>query len=394
MKIIGLDKWLKGNIKVEIEGDYIERLINLSINNGIFLNNFKRENATLIKCEISIKDFRKIRDILNKTQCKMKVLEKRGIPFIINRYRKRKSLVIFLGLIIFFVLYLSNYIWNIEIKIDGDISKEEITELLISKGVKVGEKKSEIKPKEISDYLRLVRDDISWVTVIYEGTNLKIEIKENVKKPEIIDLSEPCNIVAEKEGIVEKIEALNGTIRVEEGQHVKKGDLLIEGVMEGKFTGVRYVHSQGKVMARDWYTKISKVYYKQEEIYITKRNETKYALKIKNFRINLYKTLSNFEFYDTINENYKINLFGKFYLPIELIRVQNNEYTKEEKYYSYEEAIQKGLEDARNDLNKYLNADSTLLREIINTYENDQYVDVEVTYEVLESIGTKEKNVF
>ena len=35
-----------------------------------------------------------------------------------------------------------------------------------------------------------------------------------------------------------------------------------------------------------------------------------------NFKINLYKTLPNFENYDTINETNKIKLFKNFYLPI------------------------------------------------------------------------------
>lgn len=389
-----IDKWLRGNIKVEIEGYYIERLINLSINKGILLNNLKRESFCLIKCEMSSKDYKKIKKILEATQCKIKVIERKGIFPFLNRYKKRKILILGLICSVLFVIYLSGFIWSIEIKIDGNISKDEILKILTDQGVNIGEKKSKIKPKEISENFRFIRNDISWASAIYNGTNLEIEIKENVKKPEIIDVNEPCNIVAEKDGIIEKIDAINGTIRVEEGEYVKKGDLLIEGIMEGNYTGVRYVHSEGDVFAKNWYTNICKIYYKDEEINITERKEIKYALKINNFRINLYKTLSKFKFYDTINKNYRVNLFDKFYLPIELIRIQNNEYTKEEKCYSYEDAIQKGLEVARNELNNYLNVDSKLLREIINTYENDQYVDVEVTYEVLESIGTKEKNVF
>ncbi len=39
------------------------------------------------------------------------------------------------------------------------------------------------------------------------------------------------------------------------GDTVKPGDLLIEGIMEGKYTENRYVHAEGEIFAKVWYTK-------------------------------------------------------------------------------------------------------------------------------------------
>ena len=68
-------------------------------------------------------------------------------------------------------------------------------------------------------------------------------------KPEIIDEEEYCNVVANKEGIILKVNARNGTPLVKEGDVVKQGDIVIGGWMEGKYTGIRYVHAQGEVEA-------------------------------------------------------------------------------------------------------------------------------------------------
>ena len=41
---------------------------------------------------------------------------KRGLPFLLNRYRKRKIFAIALVIIIVAIIAVSNFIWNIEIR--------------------------------------------------------------------------------------------------------------------------------------------------------------------------------------------------------------------------------------------------------------------------------------
>ena len=55
---------------------------------------------------------------------------------------------------------------------------------------------------------------------------------------------EYCNIVADKAGVITKINAQTGTANVKVGDTVNVGDVLINGWMEGKYTGIRYVHSK------------------------------------------------------------------------------------------------------------------------------------------------------
>ena len=42
------------------------------------------------------------------------------------------------------------------------------------------------------------------------------------------------------------------------GDTINKGDILINGWMEGKYTGIRYVHAKGEIEAKVWYTKNKK----------------------------------------------------------------------------------------------------------------------------------------
>ena len=59
-----------------------------------------------------------------------------------------------------------------------------------------------------------------------------------------------------------------------------------------------------------------------------------------------------------------------------------------------EEAKELGIKKCEEDLNSQVEINNNLLNKYINIDAKDEYVDVEVIYEVKENIGTKEKIVF
>ncbi len=191
-----------------------------------------------------------------------------------------------------------------------------------------------------------------------------------------------------------KVNAQNGTPLVKEGDIIKAGTPLIGGWMEGKYTGIRYVHANGEVTAKVWYSQKEKIDLKQIKKEDTEKRETKYSVSINNLKINFYKTLSKFEKYDTIEEIKKLKLFSDFYLPIEITKIVNNEYTEKTIEYSKEDAKQIGIEKAKSILNEQINEKENIINTYINCNETEEFVEVEVIYEVLEEIGTKEKIVF
>ena len=242
--------------------------------------------------------------------------------------------------------------------------------------------------------LRLERDDIAWVGIEIKGTNLIIKIVEADLKPEIINEDEYCNITAKKPAMILKVNAQNGTPLVKEGDVVKQGTILIGGWMEGKYTGTRYVHAQGEVLAKVWYTNKQKIYLKETKKEETGASENKYSVNVNNFKINFYKTLSKFENYDTINENKKLKLLSNFYLPIEIIKKTNYEYKYEEKIYTEEELAKLTEEKIEKDLDEKVSQKENIINKQTNIYPNEDYIEVEVIYEVLENIGSEDKIIF
>ena len=287
----------------------------------------------------------------------------------------------------------STYIWNIEIQVEENLQLENIETDIKEAGLETGIRKSKINIQEIVNKIRLKRDDLSWIGINLEGTNAIVKIVKAKPAPEIINEKEYCNIVAKKEGIITEIIAQNGTAKVKVGDQVEQGQVLIEGTMEGKYTGIRYVHSLGETKGIVQYTKTEQFSIKEEQKIQTGNKENKYGIKINNFQINFYKTLSKFKIYDTIEEEKKIKIFSDFYLPISLTIITNKEQKNIEKEYSLEEAKNQGIQQIKEQLENEI-GQGNKVGEVINTNETEEYIDVTVTYEVLEKIGTEEKIQF
>ena len=355
-------KYILGYVRITVEGYYIERFINICTTNKLLIWNLKREKGVKLYLNIGIKDFYTAIRIAQKLKCKIKINKKRGIPFIINRYRKRKFFLILLIVMSVLISVSTKYVWNIEIQVEDNLKIENILEDINSAGLTVGIKKDKVKTEEIINQIRLRRNDISWIGIELKGTNAIVKIVKSEQPPEIINENEYTNIVASKDGTITKIIAQKGTLQVNNGDTVKKGQILIKGEMEGKYTGIRYVHSLGEVEAIVKYEKTEKFYFNKTEKRRTGKNEKKYQIKINNFQINFYKTLSNFKIYDTIEENKKLEIFSNIYLPISITKIINYEVQEDIKKYSLEEAVQIQTQKLEKEIEGEINKNDTILR--------------------------------
>ena len=386
--------YIYGYLRIVVEGYYIERFINICRNRNYMMWNIKKVNDINIALNIEIKHFKEICKIAKKTQCKISIKAKRGLPFFLNKYKKRKLFALFLIFVLAIIFFSSHFVWNIEIIEENGLTIENIMEDIQEAGLKTGTLKNDVDTKEIINKVRLERDDIAWMGIELKGTNAIVRLVKADEKPEIVDEDEYCNIISNKNGVITKINAQDGTANVKVGDTVSVGDVLINGWMEGKYTGIRYVHAKGEIEARVWYTMNKTIPYTTTEKQYTGNVETDYGIKMNNFKINFPKGVSKFKFYDTIETENKIKLFSNFYLPISVVKTTNQEYKETEKTYSVEEAKELGIQEIEEELKGQIENKENIVNKNINTYENENSIDIYVTYEVLETIGTNEKIVF
>ncbi len=247
MLAIKLWNYFKGYVIINVEGLTLEKFLNLAANNDIYIWDITRIDYTLLEMKVSIVGFKELKKIVNKIGCKLYIKEKIGFPFFTKKLKGRKMLgfgfLIFLGLIFF----LTSFIWKIEVIGNEKISTEKFLNVLEDINVKCGTMKYNIDEDKIKSIILKKIDILSFVGVEIKGTKLLIEVKEQDLFPVVIDKNTPCNIIAKKKGVIVKVIAKNGKSVVVEGDVVKKGQVLISGVIESENDFL--VHSEGEVLA-------------------------------------------------------------------------------------------------------------------------------------------------
>jgi similar to stage IV sporulation protein len=143
---------------------------------------------------------------------------------------------------------LSNFVWNIEILGTDRLDNQKILQALEKFGVKEGIEISSIDQQTLPSLLALEIDGIAWCSVNVEGVKVTVNISESAVTERFDNT--PGNLVAKCDGIITKIEVLNGTTAVTLGQTVKKGDLLVSGFTEYKDGSSTFGPSLGKIIAK------------------------------------------------------------------------------------------------------------------------------------------------
>ena len=306
-----------------------------------------------------------------------------------------------MGTLVFIILLIgisTNFIWNISIVVDGSEQLENIENDILEAGIKVGMKKSEVNIQETINKIRFKRNDISWMGIEIKGTNVIVKVVKSAEAPEVIDEKDYSNIIATKSATITKIIAQNGTAKVKNGDKVEEGQILIQGVMEGKYTGNRYVHSLGEVEGIVEYTKSEKIPLKFTEKVKTGNKETKIRIKINNFQINFYKTLSKFKIYDTIEKEKKFKIFSNLYLPISITKITVEELENVQMEYSIEKATEIGTEKLEQKLEQEIGKEKNILNKDINIiklelfeYEKDEKIRrmKEYIYKIVQDMEEK-----
>ena len=86
---------LLGYVRIQVEGYYVERFINICISRKIFIWNLKREKGVKLFLNIGINDFKKISKIARKANCKIEIVRKEECHFYYIDIKKERFLQYF-----------------------------------------------------------------------------------------------------------------------------------------------------------------------------------------------------------------------------------------------------------------------------------------------------------
>lgn len=248
MHITKFPRYLRGIVTFEIKGNKTEEFLNICAKKrlDLFQIEFGKDKTVMSCLVVTYKQIQKLKiKGLNR-----KIIKKRGIRFTLHRYRKRAGLLVGSIMMIALLIFLSGFVWNIDVTGNERLSTNVILQTLEECGFCEGERKSRLDISEIENQMMMRLPDLSWISINLDGSFAHIEVKERTMPPVSEDVSRPSNLVASMDGQIIKMEIVKGKPIAMVGSGVVKGELLVAGLYNDKKDNIIIEHSSGKVLAR------------------------------------------------------------------------------------------------------------------------------------------------
>lgn len=370
-----LNKMKTGKLILDVSVPIPEKFLNLLWRENVKISKASRIDITTVRLEINYEDYKEVENAVKKCKGKMKVVSREGFVFITYRMKKQISLIIG-GVVFVCGLYLlSTQIWAIEISTKENIAPYEIRKQLTELGVKPGIGKSDIDVYALEKKLEDINSDILWIRARIEGSTLKLVIEEKVTPPKIAN-APVGECVAAVDGEIKRVYVNSGTAKVNPGDIVRSGDVLIKGV-QGKEGEEYAVPAKGTVIANTFYEKEMELQVSGKRLEKTGKKDDDIYLNFAGKKIYLKKAINKFKYYDKIETN-------KGFINKVLYYQREEKEVKEDK----NEMVNKAASELEKSLLKTLSNDAKITNKEINVQDvEDGRIRVKVMFLVEQNIA-------
>lgn len=390
MLILRLWNYIRGYVIIIVEGYFLEKYINICTHRQLRLWNVKWQKNSKVLMNISIRDFKLLRPISRRTRCRVHIIKKKGLPFILDRYKNRKAFVIGSAICVIIFFIISSFVWDVSVTGNSKVSTEVLMGKLSENGIKLGALKYSINTDEIVENMMLELNDLARISISLRGTKIFVIVDERVNPPDLIDKKVPCDLVALKDGVISSIVAKEGLEMVKVGDTVTKGQVLITGTIENKNKEVMplMVHSMGIVKARTWYE--ASVVVEQRPVSAKRTGSKKdlYSIVFFTKKIKLFHREIPYNNSEHVEIKKKLTIGEYLVFPIEMIVDEYYEYELEQKEIDIDTAQKVASEKATALAKEQIPRNAELVKNSISIYQEDNGVSkVKAILECIEDIG-------
>ncbi len=342
---------------------------------------------------MTVKGFKLIRPVARKSGCRVRLLKKTGLPFVFNRYRRRKAF--FAGAVLFILLinFLASFIWSVEITGNNELGTEFIEDALERNGIRTGVLKYHIDTDSAVDSMMLEIDRLSWISINIRGTKVKVDVRERREMPEIVPRHIPCDIIAQKDGMIKQVIAKEGIEAVGEGDTVKKGQVLISGSIPVKSTEnqSRLVHAMGTVNARTWYEQEAPVILTKTERLRTGRVTKDNVLILFSWKLDIIRKKNRFTNFTMDESRKKLSIGENLVFPFEWVTVSYYEEKTVEAHISEGDAKRMAADEAYRKALEQVPEGAEITERSIRFVDQDGILTARVVLECIEDIGMSKR---
>lgn len=339
-------EYFRSAYRVSVAASDARWILDMLVSSDIPFHDMRTEEDTfsLLLYPPYYKEYVRLR---GKRRYRKETREQLGFHALLSRYRKRSGILVGFVLALFLIVFSSLFVWDITVTGADAIPEASIMEALEERGVKLGAFVPAVDTEAVEHSLMLELDGLSYVSINLRGTVAAVEVRER-KTAEIEDRATPSNLVASVDGQIEALQVTGGVSVVKLGEVVKKGELLVSGVIDSKALGYRLVRARGEVLARTTLTYRTEIPYQTTEKVYTGQFFSQKSVKIFSKTIKLFgKDSISPSTCDKIEVERRLYLFGLIKLPIFITETKYAEYELRPKTLTQTEALKKAYDDIR-----------------------------------------------
>lgn len=245
---------MKRAIALQVEGAMLDRLLQRALDAGAEFGRVQRLSVRAMRFETNERGAEILTGLCQRYHLNLRVLRRGGMRARLERLRARWTLLpgLLLGLLIC-LLFLSR-VWIIDVQVAGDAALEaRLRQSVTQLGARPGMSRRALDAALLEKQLAAAVEDCGFIGVRLQGVRLLVEAAQAVPIPETYHATQARDLVAERDGVVEKVFVHAGTACVSPGDTVRAGQLLIRGDERAASDETRAVSALGEVYARCWF---------------------------------------------------------------------------------------------------------------------------------------------
>ena len=232
------------------EGLNLERLIRQAGEADIPLTALRRRGRR-IRGVAAEDDLPRLQQLADKGGWRLTVGGRVGAGRALDMLRRRAALAVLCLAAAAGLVAAAQLMWRVEL-LDAGVYEADIRQYLDGQGIRPVCWKSAVDPSALRDALEWRYPQVAWVEAGWRGTTLQIHVVAGIPAGEAVSIDGSGDVVASRDGIIDRVMTVAGTPQVKPGDLVKAGQVLIAGEERTSGGETRPVAARGTVMARVW----------------------------------------------------------------------------------------------------------------------------------------------
>ena len=215
---------------------------------GITLAALETVDPLTVCFQIPDRDLKRLRLLCEQRGDRLEVIRKAGLSQTVRKLLKRPCILIGIPAMTAFFLWIPTRVLFIEVCGNHQVPSAEILETAEASGLRFGCLRRNVRSEQIKNRLLQKIPELNWAGINTRGCVAEISVREWTAAPSPRELPAPASIVAARDGVITKCTALRGEALCRPGQAVKKGEVLISGILPAGDSQL-YTQADGEVYA-------------------------------------------------------------------------------------------------------------------------------------------------